>query len=105
MAWIVLIFSGFLETVWAVALSQIHGPHKIPAVSVFLAGNILSMVGLSFSMKSISAGTAYAVWTGIGAAGTIIAGFCMGTESFSILKVVFLSGLIFCVAGLKFMCE
>lgn len=105
MAWIVLIFSGFLETVWAVALSHVHGSHRVAALSVFLAGNILSMVGLSFSMKSISAGTAYAVWTGIGAAGTIIVGLCTGAESFSVAKILFLTGLVFCVAGLKFLCD
>ncbi len=102
MAWLVLIISGLFETVWATALSKINGPHKLLALTVFLAGNILSMIGLAYSMKSISAGTAYAVWTGIGAFGTIVVGLILGTESFSVVKIILLFCLVSIVAALKF---
>lgn len=72
MAWIVLIISGALETVWAVALAQSDGLRKIRATIVFLVSMIVSMAGLGYAMTQISTGTAYAVWVGIGATGTVL---------------------------------
>src|SRR5690554_527493 len=67
MAWVVLVLSGFMETVWAVALGRSAGlTRPLPAL-VFVVALALSMAGLAWSLRSIPVGTGYAVWVGIGA--------------------------------------
>jgi quaternary ammonium compound-resistance protein SugE len=65
---------------------------------IALAG---SMAGLAYAMRGIPIGTAYAVWTGLGAALTVTWAITFGGESSSALKVLFLAGIIACVIGLK----
>lgn len=101
MAWIVLVLSGLLEAVWATALSQSQGlTQPVPSV-VFLITTILSVVGLGWAMRFIPTGTAYAVWTGIGAVVTVIYAALSGAEALTPLKALFLVGIIGCVVGLK----
>ncbi len=102
MAWVVLVLSGICESVWAIALDKSQGFTKIVPVIVFVLGLVASMGGLSYAMRSISIGTAYTVWVGIGAAITVIYGMLAGEESVSILKIVCLVGMVACIAGLKF---
>ena len=59
------------------------------------------MVGLAYAMRSLPTGTAYAVWVGIGAVLTVTYAMASGTESITVLKVVFLTGIVACVVGLK----
>ena len=101
MAWIVLIISGVMEAVWATALGRMDGLNKITPLIIFIAGLVLSMLGLGYAMRSIPTGTAYCIWTGIGAAITVIIGIVTKTEPVSVLKIVFLIGLVCCVIGLK----
>ena len=101
MAWIVLIASGVMESVWATALGKMDGFSKPLPLIVFIVGLTFSMVGLGYSMRTIPTGTAYSVWTGIGAALTVIIGIVKKTEPVSILKIIFLVGLVSCVIGLK----
>ena len=101
MAWIVLVLSGLLEAVWATALSQSQGlTQPVPSV-VFLITTILSVAGLGWAMRFIPTGTAYAVWTGIGAVVTVIYAALSGAEALTPLKALFLVGIIGCVVGLK----
>ena len=101
MAWIVLVLSGLLEAVWATALSQSQGlTQPVPSV-VFLITTILSVVGLGWAMRFIPTGTAYAVWTGIGAVVTVIYAALSGAEALTPLKALFLVCIIGCVVGLK----
>ncbi len=101
MAWLVLVLSAVLEAVWATALSQSNGlTEPVPSV-VFLVATVLSVVGLGWAMKSIPTGTAYAAWTGIGAVLTVSWAAVTGAEPLSPLKVIFLVGVVACVAGLK----
>lgn len=102
MAWIVLVFAGGLEAVWAVALSKSEGFTRLLPSVVFLAALTASMLGLAYAMKTLPVGTAYAVWVGIGAALTVAYGMVTGAESVSLVKLVLLVGLIGCVIGLKF---
>ncbi|MEV6238281.1 SMR family transporter [Lentzea sp. NPDC051838] len=95
MYWAVLLVSAVLEAVWATALS--NGDYVIFAITA-----TLSMVGLSVGMKRIPVGTAYAVWVGIGAALTVAWAMIAGEETVSVWKIVFLTGIIACVIGLKF---
>ena len=59
------------------------------------------MVGLSYAMRSISVGTAYVIWGGIGAAITVVYGMVVGEESVSVIKTLCLIGMVACIAGLK----
>ena len=100
-AWIILLCSAVLEAVWATALGQSQGLTQPIPVVVFLIAVSFSMLGLGTAMSVIPVGTAYAVWTGTGAVLTVTYAMATGTEAASILKVVFLTGIIGCVIGLK----
>ena len=101
MAWIVLVASGVLEAVWATALGRAEGFTKLAPSLVFLVALVMSMAGLSYAVKSLPTGTAYAVWVGIGASLTVVYGMLSGTETVSVAKVLLIAGLIACVVGLK----
>ena len=105
MNWVVLVCSGMLEAVWALALDRAEGFTKpLPSV-VFVAALAASMLGLSHAVRTIPIGTAYAVWVGIGAAVTVGYGIATGAEPFSWAKVLLLAGLVGCVVGLKIVGE
>jgi len=101
MAWIVLVVSGVLEAVWAVALDASAGFSRLVPSMVFLVALVLSMGGLAYALRTIPVGTGYAVWVGIGAALTVTYGMATGAEPVSVVKVALLVGLIGCVVGLK----
>ena len=101
MAWFVLIVSGVLEAVWAVALGKSEGFSRLAPTLVFLVGIVLSMGGLAVALRTIPIGTGYAVWVGVGASLTVMYGMASGAESVSAVKVVLLIGLVGCVIGLK----
>ncbi|MBE2184693.1 MAG: multidrug efflux SMR transporter [Anaerolineae bacterium] len=101
MAWVLLIIAGLLEVVWALLLKQSAGFSKpLPTVG-FLLTLILSMVLLSQAIKMLPVGTAYAIWTGIGAVGTAIVGMLWLGESRDILKLISLVMLIGGIVGLR----
>nr|WP_296072732.1 SMR family transporter [uncultured Actinoplanes sp.] len=101
MAWVVLVLSGVLESVWAVALSRSEGfSRPIPSV-IFGVGLLLSMGGLGYALRSIPVGTGYAVWVGIGAAVTAVAGMLFLGESSSVLRILSLLLVVAGVIGLK----
>ena len=101
MSWIILAVSGVLEAVWATALGRSEGFTKLWPTVIFAVTLVASMGGLAWAMREIPTGTAYAVWVGIGAAGT--AGYAMATgdEPFSAVRVLLLLGIVGCVVGLK----
>lgn len=101
MAWIVLVASGVLEAVWATALGRAEGFTRLAPTLVFVAALVISMAGLSYAVRSLPTGTAYAVWVGIGATLTVAYGMVTGTEPVSLAKVLLIVGLIGCVIGLK----
>ncbi|UXN32398.1 multidrug efflux SMR transporter [Glutamicibacter sp. M10] len=101
MYWAVLIISGVFEAVWAIALGMSEGLSKLVPSIVFFAGLLVSMAGLAYAMKEIPVGTAYAIWVGVGASLAVIYSMATGQEAFSVLKVVFIIGLVGCVIGLK----
>ncbi len=102
MAWVVLLVSGVLEAVWAVALGKSEGFSRWGPSGVFLGAFILSIGGLAYAMRTLPVGTSYAVWVGVGAALTVVYGMTFGHESISTQKIVLLVGLITCIVGLKF---
>ena len=101
MSWFILVISGVLEAVWATALGKSEGFSRLAPSLVFVAALVASMVGLAFAMRDLPVGTAYAVWVGIGA--VVTAGYAMvsGAESFSVVRVLLLAGIVGCVVGLK----
>lgn len=101
MAWLVLVVSGVLEAVWAVALDRTEGFTRLVPSVVFLAALGASMGGLGYAMRSLPIGTAYAVWVGIGASLTVAYGMATGAEPVSAVRVLLLAGLIGCILGLK----
>lgn len=101
MAWLILLVSAVLEAVWATALGASAGFSRPLPTVVFAITVVASMVGLGLAAKRIAIGTAYAVWTGVGAALTVTWAMLTGAETVSVLKVVFLAGIVGAVVGLK----
>lgn len=101
MHWPILIGSAVFEAVWAIALGASNGFTEPVPIMVFVLALVLSMYGLAIALKGIPLGTAYAVWTGIGAALTVLYAIATGNEPISALKMVFLAGIIASVVGLK----
>ncbi|MCW5694446.1 MAG: QacE family quaternary ammonium compound efflux SMR transporter [Pseudolabrys sp.] len=95
MVWIVLVAAGLLEIVWALALKASEGFTRPIPSAIAIAGMIASVVLLSLAMRSLPVGTAYVVWTGIGAVGAFIAGVIMFGEDMNAMRVI-AAGLIVC---------
>ncbi|MCB0911379.1 MAG: multidrug efflux SMR transporter [Propionibacteriaceae bacterium] len=101
MSWLVLVLSGVLESVWAIALGRSEGfSRPVPSV-VFGVALLLSMGGLAYAMRELPTGTAYAVWVGIGAVLTVGYGMVNGTEPATALRLLFVAMIIGGVVGLK----
>lgn len=101
MSWLVLVLSGGLEAVWAVALGKTEGFTRLTPSLVFAVAVTASMAGLAYAMRTIPTGTAYAVWVGIGAALTVVHGMTTGAEPASLARILLIGGLVACVIGLK----
>ncbi|GAA1999755.1 multidrug efflux SMR transporter [Brevibacterium samyangense] len=100
-AWTVLLVSAVLEAVWASALGASEGLSRPLPTAVFLVALAASMLGLGHAARTIPMSTAYAVWTGIGAALTVAWAMATGTEPITALRLLFLAGIIGAVIGLK----
>ena len=101
MAWIILGVAGLLEIAWAVGLRYTHGFTRLwPSVFTIIA-IVLSMYLLSVAARTLPIGTAYAVWVGIGAAGTALLGILILNEPVTLWRVFFLVLLGVAIVGLK----
>jgi quaternary ammonium compound-resistance protein SugE len=103
MAWIALVVSGILETVWAAALAQSRGFTRLLPSVVFAVAIVLSMAGLSYALRTIPIGTGYAVWVGIGAVGTAAYGMAALGEPATTARLLCLVAIVAGVVGLKFL--
>ncbi|MFE6748949.1 DMT family transporter [Kitasatospora purpeofusca] len=101
MAWLVLIISGVLETVWAVALENSKGFSRLVPTVVFGVALALSMGGLAYAMRTIPIGTGYAVWVGIGAVGTALYGMAVLGDAATLARIGCLLLIVSGVVGLK----
>ena len=88
MAWVVLIIGGVFEVVWAYAMKQSHGFTKVWPGAVAVGGVVLSLTLLSWSMRTLPLGTAYMVWTGIGAVGAFAVGILVLGEAANPMRLV-----------------
>ncbi len=102
MYWAILLASAVFESVWAIALGLSEGFTNPWPTVVFFIALLISMAGLGIAVKEIPIGTGYAVWVGVGASLTVIYSMITGAEDVSLLKIVFISGIILAVVGLKF---
>lgn len=102
MYWIILFVAGLFEIVWAVGLKYTKGfTEPLPSV-ITIAAMIISMGLLSTAIKFIPVGTAYAVWTGIGAVGTALLGIFLFDESKDVIRLFFIFLIVVGIVGLKF---
>jgi quaternary ammonium compound-resistance protein SugE len=102
MAWLILVIAGLFETGWAVGLKFTDGFTKLwPSVFTIIA-IVISMYLLAVSAKTLPIGTAYAVWVGIGAAGTAILGMTILGEPVTAGRIFFLALMGVAIIGLKF---
>ena len=102
MAWIVLVMSGMLEMVWAVALERSAGfSRPLPSV-VFVVALVLSMAGLGYALRTIPVGTGYAVWVGVGAVLTAVVGMVALGEPATLPRMLCLLLVVAGIAGLKY---
>lgn len=100
-AWVILILAGLLETVWAVGLKYSQGFTRPLASSVTLIAMIASMWLLALAVRTLPIGTAYAVWTGIGAIGAAVFGIVLLGESRTPLRLMALLLVVAGIVGLK----
>ena len=101
MSWLYLFIAGLFEIGWAVGLKYTSGFTKLWPSIITIIGMILSFYFLSAAVKSIPIGTAYAIWTGIGAVGTAILGIILFGESKEIIRLFFILLIIIGIVGLK----
>lgn len=101
MNWLILVVAGLFEIVWAVGLKYTEGFTRLwPSVGTALAF-VLSLGLLSWAMRELPVGTAYAVWVGIGAVGTAIVGMTLLGEAPSLVRIASLVLIVLGIAGLK----
>jgi quaternary ammonium compound-resistance protein SugE len=100
-AWFWLIIAGLLEIIWAVTLKRTEGFTKPGPSLITLAGMIASFYLLSQTMKTLPTGTAYAVWVGIGAAGTALFGILFLDEPRTTFRLISLALIVLGVIGLR----
>ena len=97
MAWVILLVSGMLESAWAISLKASEGFSKLWPSLTFVVTAALSLGGLAYALRSLPVGSAYAVWTGTGAALTAVIGMIWLGEGTSVIKIV---SVVLIVAGI-----
>lgn len=101
MPWLILVIAGLFEVVWAVGLKYTDGFTKLwPTVGTVTA-MVISIVLLGFAMKTLPVGTAYAVWTGIGAVGTVTLGMILLGEPATLARIICILLIVSGIIGLK----
>jgi quaternary ammonium compound-resistance protein SugE len=102
MAWVYLFLAGLFEVGWAIGLKYTEGFSRLFPSLLTVAAMAISLALLGLALKNLPVGTAYAVWTGIGAVGTAILGIILFSEPATVSRLACI-GLIVCgIAGLKF---
>ena len=101
MAWIILFFAGLFEVCWAVGLKYTEGFSRPLPTALTVAAMLISLGLLGLAMKELPLGTAYAIWTGIGAVGTVIAGILLFGESMALVRLLSVALIVCGLLGLK----
>ena len=101
MNWFMLFVAGLMEIGWAVGIKYSEGFTKLIPSAVTILAMVVSVVLLGFAVKTLPVGTAYAVWAGIGAAGTVIYGMIFLGESASPIRIICVALIITGIIGLN----
>ena len=101
MAWVYLLFAGLLEIVWAVGLKYTEGFTKLAPSILTLVAMAGSVGLLGLALRHLPLGTAYAIWTGIGTVGTVVAGMVMLGEPAGALRLMCIALIVAGIFGLK----
>ena len=101
LAWLLLLVAGLLEIVWALSMKASHGftKHHFTALTLVAAGLSFWLLGLA--LRQLPVGTAYAVWTGVGAVGAAVLGIALFGESLTIARVGCIALIVCGILGLK----
>jgi quaternary ammonium compound-resistance protein SugE len=102
MAWIALFIAGLFETGWAIAMKASDGFSRPLPTVLMLICMVVSMVLLTWSLKELPIGTAYMVWTGIGAVGAFVLGIFLFGESVTPLRIIAATIIVSGIALMKF---
>ena len=102
MPWILLFLAGLFEIAWAFGLKETHGFTRLLPTLGTLVALLLSVGLLGLAARSLPLSTAYIVWTGIGAVGTVIGGILLGTEPVNMARLLCLALILIGMLGLKF---
>lgn len=105
MSWVILGIAGLLEIAFAVCMKWSDGFTRFVPSALTVATGLSSVILLSLSLRALPMGTAYAVWTGIGAAGTAILGIVLLDESASLSRLMCITLILAGVIGLKWVSE
>jgi quaternary ammonium compound-resistance protein SugE len=103
LAWVLLLAAGLLEIVWSVSMKASHGFTKPHFTVVTLVAAALSFWLLGLALRQLPVGTAYAVWTGIGAVGATILGIAFFGESLTVARMGCIALIVCGILGLKFL--
>ena len=101
MPWFWLILGGLFEVGFTTSLRFVDGFRNVPWTIAFLISVAISMGLLELAARSIPMGTAYAVWGGIGAVGTVIVGILFFSEPTTLIRILLIFGIVAAIAGLK----
>lgn len=101
MAWIYLVIAGLFEVGWAFSMKESHGFTKLGPTLLTFGLMAISFALLSYSMRSLPLGTAYAIWTGIGAVGSFLVGIWFLGESANLMRVLSVVLIFVGLVGLK----
>ena len=101
MAWVWLIVGGLFEVGFTTSLRFVEGFRNVPWTIAFLVSVTISMGLLELAARSIPLGTAYAVWGGIGAVGTVIVGVAFFDEPSTLVRILLIFTIVAAIAGLK----
>ena len=101
MAWLWLFVGGVFEVGFTTSLRFVDGFRNLGWTLAFLASVTLSMGLLEYASRTIPMGTAYAVWGGIGAIGTVVVGICFFNEPSTMIRLLLILALVGCIAGLR----
>jgi quaternary ammonium compound-resistance protein SugE len=101
MAWLILVLAGLFEVGWAIGLKYTDGFTRPMPTAWTLAAMGLSMVLLGVAVKTLPVGTAYAVWVGVGAVGTVILGIVLFDEPMTVARIASIALIVSGIVGLK----
>jgi quaternary ammonium compound-resistance protein SugE len=101
MAWTILVVAGIFEVAWAIGLKYTEGFTRVVPSVLTVAAMVVSIVLLAIAMRTLAVGTAYAVWTGIGAIGTVALGIALFGEPANAARLACIALILAGIVGLK----